>query len=620
MIRYRPDVDGLRGVAIIPIVLFHAGISQLAGGFVGVDIFFVISGFLITSIILKDHQAGTFSLLTFYRRRIVRIFPALFAMLFVVTMVGTTLLPAEFRQLSHSAIATMVFGANIFFWRETDYFAMAAEIMPLLHTWSLGLEEQFYLFYPLVMIWVLGGRFVTRLRSVLLALAIGSFAVGVLFAIKSPTASFYLLPSRAWELLAGAVVAVGGLPSLAYGARRNAALAGACMILLSIVFLRADSGFPIPWALLPCVGTMLIIGYGEGGPVGKILTSPSLRWIGRISYSTYLWHWPIIAFYRLHTGIELDRHEAVLLTGASLGMGALSYYTIEQPFLRRFRQSSSDRRVLAVGGSVIVSSIAAVSILVATSAQWRYVDPTIRQIASYVDYRTLPEYEYQFRRGPCFRGGAEDGVSFEPDVCTGISQSQPNVVVVGDSHAAQYWRALTLRYSETNVMQATASGCRPLVGTGGEARCREVVDYALGPLLATGEIQLVVLAARWDRTELDALMPTIEHIRRAGSQVIVLGPTIEYQGEFPSILARAMYDGDASEVARWRIPEREILDREMAQMLAGSEARYVSVQSILCSNGLCRLQAPDGIPMQFDYGHLSWSGAQWLVNEMPSML
>ena len=414
-IRHRDDIEGLRAVAIVPILLFHAGVSALAGGFVGVDIFFVISGYLITSIVLKDIAADKFSLASFYRRRIVRIFPALFAMLIVVLgWSAMRLLPVEFERLAHSAMAAMGFAANIYFWRISDYFSPDAELMPLLHTWSLGVEEQFYVVYPLFILLLMRWK-PGALKPLLPALALGSLLLGWLVAMRSPIGAFYLFPTRAWELLLGASLAAGVFPRIAAPlARQGLALAGAGLIVAGVLLVRPGSAFPVPWALLPCVGTALLIGYGEASAIGRLLSFAPIRYVGRISYSVYLWHWPIIALYRTETGIALDPTETAILVLASLGAGALSYHLVELPFMTRFRARGSSRRVVAVGLTAAAAAIGAVLVLTATAQSWRRIDPDVARIASYADYLQRPEYQYQFRRGPCFRGEAQADLAFVP--------------------------------------------------------------------------------------------------------------------------------------------------------------------------------------------------------------
>ena len=375
----------------------------------------------------------------------------------------------------------------------------------------------------------------------------------------------------------------------------------------------------MPAALLPCIGTALLIGYGEGTAVGRALSWAPFRWIGRISYSVYLWHWPIIALYRIETGVALDGVETVALVFASIAAGAASYYAVERPFMRRFRESGSSGRIVAGGLAAVAVGIAAMALLSATASSWRQIDPEVAQVAAYDDYLQRPQYQYQFRRGPCFRGEAERDIPFVPAECLALDPARPNVVVLGDSYAAQYWRAFALRYPDRNVLQANASGCRPLLGTGGETRCREVVDHVLGPLLATGRVATVVLAARWLDDELAALPSTIRRIQQAGARVVVIGPTVEYEGEFPSILARSLAKQDTSYVDRWRVHDREAQDARIAALVAPTGAAYVSPLRLLCPEGRCLLRTGDGGPMQFDYGHLTLAGSRYVVDRMPPL-
>jgi peptidoglycan/LPS O-acetylase OafA/YrhL len=615
-IRHRYDIDGLRAVAILPIVLFHAGVSALAGGFVGVDIFFVISGFLITSIIVRETAEDRFRLVNFYRRRVVRIFPALFVMCAIVLAVGGwRLLPGEFARLADSTMATLAFASNIHFWLIADYFAPEAELMPLLHTWSLGVEEQFYIFFPLGMIIV--SRFLRGRFAWLLALAaVASFAGGWVVAMGSPVAAFYLLPVRAWELLAGGLVAVSGITRAARPGPRGreaVAAAGAALLLAAIVFVRDGRGFPIPQAVVPTLGAALVIACGERAVVGRELSLGVLRYVGRISYSTYLWHWPLIAFWRIETGIALDPLETVCLVAASLAAGALSYHFVEKPFMDRYRTHRSAWTVVGVGLGTLVAGVAATALMASTANAWRRIDPQVARIAAYADYIERPEYQYQFRRGPCFRGEAQAHIPFRPAECVALSETKPNVVVVGDSYAAQYWRAIALRLPQANVMEAAGSGCRPLVGSGGDIRCREVADYVLGPLLDTGKVSTVVLAGRWLPEDLKFLPATIARVKAAGAAPVVIGPVPEYEGAFPSILARALANHDMPSIDRWRKPERVELDREMAALVQRAGGTYLSPIAALCPRGPCMLTTPDHVPVQFDYGHLTLSGSRWVV-------
>ncbi|WP_076072100.1 acyltransferase family protein [Sphingomonas montana] len=612
--KFRQDIEGLRALAVVPIVMFHAGISRLAGGFVGVDIFFVISGFLITTIITRELAAGQFSIATFYQRRITRIFPALFVLLLVTLAVGcATMLPGELAALGGSALAATGFVSNIFFWFETDYFDAAADAKPLLHTWSLAVEEQFYILYPLLLIFV-ARHMAGRLRQILWGVVALSFVIGAVMVTRSPAAAFYLLPARTWELALGGLVAAGGFPTIARPRIRGVMAAiGLALVLIGLVAIRESMAFPVPWAVLPCLGAALMIAYGQDSMVGRLLSVAPARWIGRISYSLYLWHWPIITFYRLETGFALGRGESIFLIALSVGAAFASYFLVERPVLDRFRHGAT-RPILLVGTAGLAAMLAAALVVTLMSDRWRSWPPAALQMAGYADYRDRPEYPYQFRRGECFRG---EGEPFRPERCLALSADRPNVVVLGDSHAAQYWRAIALRYPSLNVMQANASGCRPTLGGRGAARCREVMDYVLGPLLATRRVSTVVLAGRWTATDLSVLGATIAHIRASGARPIVIGPTVEYDAIFPLLLARQIARGTPQAIHRNRQADRVALDARMARSVPAAGGDYISVYRILCPAKRCRLTTPSGAPMQFDYGHLTLAAARWVVDRMP---
>lgn len=615
---HRDDIDGLRAVAVLPIVLFHAGFASLSGGFIGVDIFFVISGFLITSIILREMDAGLFSIATFYKRRIVRIFPALFVMLAVALVMGCVLLlPAEIRSLGYSAAAAVGFVSNIYFWETADYFASAAELKPLLHTWSLGVEEQFYLLYPLLIILVYRCGHQSRLRTILFVLTLLSFAASLFLAFRFPDMGFYLLPSRAWELGVGALVALGAFPQVQSSKALDAlAVIGLTLIILGLALIDAQKPFPAPWALLPCVGTALLLAYGKTALTNGLLSTPLMRWIGAISYSLYLWHWPIISFYRLQYGLTLTMVDTIGLLTACFVVGACSYKFVEQPFLNQFR-SGPPLRVIGVGVTVLASGVLVSLGVVANADHWRTFPPEVRHVANFVNYRELDQYPYQFRRGECFFGVKETG-RFSNEKCLPISPSKPNMVVLGDSHAAQYWRAIELRYPTYNVLQATASGCRPTLKPDGAKRCTDIVNYVLDTLVATKTVDKIVLAGRWSESDIEPLEATIRMLRSRGVNVIVIGPTVEYQGDFPLLLARAM-QSHLSLMTSLRVKERKIIDDRLQPVVVDAGGMYVSVYDLECpGGGECAYLTPDGIPFHFDYGHLTLTAARYLVERMPT--
>lgn len=338
-LHYRSDIDGLRAVAVLAIVAFHAGLP-LPGGFLGVDVFFVISGFLITSIIEREVGKGSFSLLGFYRRRVARILPALLLMLGTTCLVGAAvLLPGELRALTSSAAAAAAFGSNIFFWREAAYFGGMAEVRPLLHTWSLGVEEQFYLLYPPLLVSAWRWLRPAAIRAALAVAIAGSLGLCLLYANSNPVPVFYLLPGRVWEIGLGALTALGGAsrrtrPAPITFTRQAWGWAGLLFIVAALV-----GASPGPaqqaWAIAACTGAALVLLHGRDASVGAALSVAPLRAIGLISYSIYLWHWPILSLYRIVHGNDLDTVETAGLLAAALIAGAASYLLVERPLRGR---------------------------------------------------------------------------------------------------------------------------------------------------------------------------------------------------------------------------------------------------------------------------------------------
>ena len=364
--QYRAEIDGLRALAVVPVVLFHAGITGFSGGFVGVDIFFVISGYLITSIILSEQQKDCFTLASFYERRARRILPALmFVVLMSVIAAWYLLLPTELVDYGKSLISVGVFASNILFWQESDYFAATSEFIPLLHTWSLAVEEQFYLVFPLFMMATIA--WLKRSRVVVLAvLAVVSLLYCEWAWRHTPEANFFLAPSRAWELLAGVFCAFylqstrGVSGGVSDGLKQVASLVGLCMTLFSIFFFTKAIPFPSFYALVPVVGTVLIILFAEGNTwVGRLLSLPVFVGIGLVSYSAYLWHQPLFVFARISSYEELGPLMLIGLSVLAFVLAYISWRWVEKPFRNRHWLTQKQVLWMALLCSVVLIALGA---------------------------------------------------------------------------------------------------------------------------------------------------------------------------------------------------------------------------------------------------------------------
>lgn len=421
-----PHLDGIRGIAVLIILLFHLDFSLVGGGFIGVDVFFVLSGYLITRIIFRDLDAGNFSFSSFYARRIRRIFPALFVMLFATSLVAIAFLGAkEFADFAKAFRYSSVQFSNFLFSREIDYFDVGQPKNPLLHTWSLAVEEQFYLFWPLLLFSAhkLLPRRIT-LFWLVLVLCIGSFISCLYFTKIDSMTAFYMLHTRAWELGIGAFIAIAALPRITQTKYADIlAISGIALILFAAFFYTTES-FPGFKAVVPCIGTALIIysGLSCTGNVHKLLSCRPLVWTGLISYSLYLWHWPIIAFYKSYFGMELSLPIQITMITLSIALAAFSYKYIETPFRKGVFTS---RKVIVMGLTVLVSFFGFSYVLKRQDeATWRIFSDMPSDVVS-------PHSHYKI----CAREGGAYNLT---DCVIGPNKDRYEVMLVGDSHASHY--------------------------------------------------------------------------------------------------------------------------------------------------------------------------------------
>jgi peptidoglycan/LPS O-acetylase OafA/YrhL len=487
---YRADVDGLRAVAVVPVVLFHCGLSFLGGGFVGVDVFFVISGFLITSILHRELQDGTYSLITFYERRVRRIAPALLAVLaFTAVLAPFYLLKADLRDFGRSAMATLFFGSNVYFRATTDYFSAAAEFKPLLHTWSLAVEEQYYIVFPVLL------AVMTRVRpavllAVMAAAAAVSLGISEIQTVTKPEAAFYLPTSRAWELLLGSMLAIAPAPARAFLARPVFGWAGLAMIAAAVGLYSDQTDFPGVAALLPCVGAVMVLGSGTGS-AARLLGSAPFRWIGLISYSLYLWHWPLLALYRYHFGPDIPPLAVVGLLACMTAAAWLSWRYVEQPWRVRTPYWTR-RRIFATAGTFAALLMASAAILSVLDQHMARFSPQVAQLARAAEVNV----GWYSRCETLSIARIQKG-----EVCTiGTTNVAPTFAVIGDSIGSALMpgiAAAAVKEGRSGLV-LTYAGCRPLLAViSPNARCQPHLEAALALLKARPGIERVIVLGRW---------------------------------------------------------------------------------------------------------------------------
>jgi peptidoglycan/LPS O-acetylase OafA/YrhL len=605
--RYRPDVEGLRAVAVLPVLLYHFAPGWAPGGFTGVDIFFVISGFVIAGSIRDDIAEDRFSIIYFYFKRIKRILPALF-----VTVVATTvaamivLLPNDLSAYGGSLAATAAFVSNIFFWKTSGYFEAAAQTQPLLHTWSLAVEEQYYLIAPLAFSLIArwgARRWLLYLGPVLLL----SLGVSIAAVFVGPTAGYFLLPSRLWELLIGALLALsGGQRAAPHWLGDAASSLGFGMIVWGIVALREGDAFPGWNALYPCLGAALIIRGGATGEgrvpplVNRILSIGPIVWIGRISYSLYLVHWPIAALYKYVTLREPTPIGVAFMLSLCVALAWLSWRYVEQP-IRRIGRERLPVVLAAQALSICLGVGVGLAIIAARGLPARYPEYTERRI---------PGVEH-WGGAACFNQDPTRAGSWSLDACTRIHGKNGRILVWGDSFAAQYMPGILLDSPRLNadVIQYTFAGCPPILTYFSYARvgCAPFNRRALD-IIREDKVDTIVLAAKWTdvpRHDLDQLAQTIAVLRRQGVRVFVIGQSpiflVDVQHiDFLSGLART------PGVASWPVAFDRNLNLDLRARSVG--ATFVDPMSYLCSGVSCPYR--DGRTFYYaDYGHFSTAGS-----------
>lgn len=660
-LKYRADIDGLRCFAILPVVLFHAFPQFIPGGYIGVDVFFVISGFLITSIIYREASEGRFSFLRFYDRRIRRIFPALFFMLAVVCVLSViVLIPSDLTRFGRSLLPAAAFWSNIYFWQAADYFAESSDTLPLLHTWSLAVEEQFYIFFPPILLVAL--RFMGRTGLIWLMLAgfVISLAVSSVGVYQVPRVTFYFLPTRAWELLLGALIAVPFLPRPSPRVGKALAACGVAMILVAAFAFGPATPFPGLYAMLPCLGAAFVI-YGgltaSAGPAYRVLAAAPIVYVGRISYSLYLWHWPLLVLGRLHFGGSLTPLQASVLVALSFAMAVISLRFVEAPFRRSYQKRTAMRSMFAGAGAIAVTAVVGALFVRTDGLPWRAPAETLAAEASQDDRNPL--------RHRCL---VSSPMSLSPQrmpplkgclAGPGAGEGRYEVVVWGDSMADALVPGVIDMVADRGwtVREIGMQGCPPLVDVEivavrqaqrGE-RCQEFNRWAVDLIRSSPDLKMVVIAGRWsvwseggvatadpryltdnENQELSldnsrrvfrkSLAAAVEAVARPGMPVVLVSQPPEYTIPSWRCIAYASFQGEDTDqcgavdraVATETVQYSDTVVREIGASLPN--VLTVISSDVLCSDAVCLTREGDSL-LYADGTHLSSTGGRRLMKE-----
>lgn len=630
--QFRSDIQGIRGIAVLGVFLFHLDLESVSGGYVGVDVFFVISGFLITGIIAADMRAGTFTFARFYNRRMKRILPA-FQLVGLTTLAAGAflLLPNDRVDLLKSLLASTLFASNLYFWKATQgYFASSSDEMPLLHNWSLSVEEQFYFLWPLMLLLLLRFIPVKRHLPVILCVAIaGTFALAEWATDRFASAAYYLLPTRAGEFLFGALLVF--VPEGRRHARpliaQSLGIIGLLLVLGSNILLTPDARFPGLNAFWPCLGTALLIDSGrrEGTLVSALLSFKPLVFIGTISYSLYLWHWPPIAFLH-YFNIELSALDRLALFCGVLVVAYLSWRFVEEP-LRGMRWHLP-RTALAFA-----------------------LLPLFLQAGAFVHQRSQPPAFASLAEIPPFTSACPEGLTGPtyPERCLiGDERTSPSFALWGDSFAGVLWPAMEDRAARDHASGylLTLSACPSISGIVWDEfdrselpkQCRSFVERTLDFLVESPAIETVVLTSNyaWYLTAInpngkpmvsaadggmsipDEFRETLKRLAAAGKRIVIIMPHTYDKVPFMAALRRGYASGATQSLIMPKHVEQVDAITAMIEELSKSiEMDLIYPDTAFCDSKACHFFDEDGDVHLSDGAHLSMKTARKVLDQLP---
>jgi peptidoglycan/LPS O-acetylase OafA/YrhL len=608
---YRPDIDGLRAIAVLAVIAFHTFPSVVSGGFVGVDVFFVISGFLISGIIFDDMRGRDFSLQKFYARRVRRIFPALILLLAVTAVVGWwVLLPDDMLRLGKQMLSSAAFMSNFYFWFQSGYFSPDAQTFPLLHLWSLGVEEQFYIVWPLILL-SLRKRPSWTFAAILMFAAF-SFLLNILL-IGRHEADFYAPFTRAWELMLGAAVAwsIRGPRASSLRTTELARIVGFAAILAAMLMFKEQSNYPGWLALVPTLGTSVLLWMPGNGLTARLLSFKPTVYVGRISYPLYLWHWPILVLAGAFKFAPLTDLERCLVIVASFLLASFTYEFVEKPI----RFGISDRVVRPLCAAMMIAALAGAAIVSAGGFEARF-PPEIRATVKAQDQPR------EWRVHQCLIELPKDKSFAES--C--MENERPLLLLWGDSIATALMPGLRKRQQELHfgLAQLTAGSCPPRLNVDipGNPYCQNNNRTVLG-LIAQSKPDVVLLQSRGDLSteeELPGLRNTILALRELSvPRIILFGPPPVWKRTLPREAVSFFINHRAVIPRRYSSGvNRKWDDSTMRSFAKELGIVYISTWDSLCDSQGCltRLSdAPDDLVIM-DPQHLTARGSIFLIDKV----
>ncbi len=651
--KYRPDIDGLRAVAVLAVVAFHAFPSWVRGGFIGVDVFFVISGYLISTIIFDNLDKGTFSFTEFYARRIKRIFPALLLVLIACFAFGWfALLADEYKQLGKHIAASAGFISNFTLWNEAGYFDNSAETKPLLHLWSLGIEEQFYIVWPLLLWFAWKRKF--NLLTITIVVAIASFVLNIKGIKHDMVATFYSPQTRFWELLSGSLLAWVTLykkdtfdnvklkidlwlSRIVYSEKQEAdgktlsnvlSFFGLLLLVYGFWRINKELSFPGKWALAPVLGALLIITAGSKAWVNRtILSNKVAVWFGLISYPLYLWHWPILSFARIVESEVPSRNIRIAAVALSIALAWLTYKIVERPL--RFGKHSEAKVAVLV---VLIAIVGYVGYNTFERDGLRF--RPFNKINDGVNNALSYDWNTGFRFGQCFINDVDEKTNKFSPACGLLGEkTKPILMIWGDSHSASLYRGFEKNGNKFGflVSQFNASGCPPILDffVENKKECINSNNYVFNEIKKIKPDVLVLSAnwemydgspeSKWEKLDGEKFISTLRRVKEAGvKNIVVIGQLPVYSANQADLLKRKFLWAKVDTVTYKNFKFSAIpADNNIRDLSLRSSVKFISPLDILCQTSGCAISIPgDKItPLSYDYGHLTAVGSEYLVSK-----
>lgn len=599
---FRLDINAMRFLAVLGVVLFHFKVPLFLGGYAGVDIFFVISGYLMYEIMSKK-EISLLTIKDFYRKRISRIYPALLGTVVISSLLILTFIPPSYViEIFKETTSSLLFISNLYFFKSLNYFSNSSDSFFLLHTWSLSLEVQYYLIFPIVL-YIINKIKINR-SLVLSILTLFSFAIMIYFGKNHPEAAFYLLPFRAWEFFLGALAA-----SLVYinnPFKKSTEYLSIFTILIFYIFCRETSAWPNFLTIIPTLATALLL-HAKVENNRVFLSNNLIQYIGKWSYSIYLVHWPIVTILFLNS-IPFSAKNQLICVALSIFLGFLSYTLIEQKIKFNFKKMAT----------VSVMTIFTVYLANKYAITKYWTDKDVLLLDNYLAYADSKNNTLQFSSNidSCFLTSKKSDIKyFDKEECLKFDEGKKNLLLLGDSHAAQFSQTIRENFKNYNVIQITASGCPSIPNTIGRPYCKELMNYAFNEIIPKNNFDITIVGSDWSNFYssnkiIEGIKEANTILRKNSKEVYFISQTKHFDLPLPRLLQIYGINSNINDLRDFKT-EKVYLD--MKNKLS-NKVNILDIYNIECKQNTCNFINEKKVPIFFDNNHLTYEWANFVIN------